>query len=100
MTTKATREKQAPSSLPKGQLGIFGTTADMNGEAWIGNRLTEWHGVPDVFGGVATPEERKQRIRAAIVAHGLEWVICARDATTRSNLTWGEVFKRKYGEAI
>lgn len=99
MTLASRREKRPPQAVPKGQLRLDGASP-LDGEAWLANRLHEWHGVPDVFDGVSSPESRKSGIRAAIVAHGLEWVICGRDSVAKKTLTWGETFHRLYGEKL
>lgn len=99
MSLKAKREKRTPAGLPPGQLRLDGAS-DLNGEAWMTKRLQEWHGVPDIFGGDTTTESRKAAVRAAIVQHGLEWVLCGRDSVTRKNLTWGDTFQRLYGERL
>jgi hypothetical protein len=95
--------KRKPTGVPKpagppiGQLRLDDTLG-LNAEAWLANRLTEWHGVPDAFSGATDPATRKARIRQAITSHGLEWVICGRDTTSRECVTWGKAFERVYGE--
>lgn len=99
MTVKARREKAPPRAVPKGQLRLDGAP-ELGAEAWMANRLREWHGVPDVFDGDTTTESRKQAIRTAIHQHGLEWVVCGRDSVARKTLTWGDTFQRLYGERL
>lgn len=99
MALKAKRERTPPAGLPPGQLRLDAMNG-LDGEAWLANRLTEWHGEPDAFAGVTTPESRKRAIREAIVRHGLEVVICGRDKVTRKCLTWADTYQRLYGERL
>ena len=65
-------------------------------ELWLARRLRE-HGAR-ITDGVTTREERRERARQAILAHGLETVVVGRHEG--KPCTYGEVFSRVYGEQL
>jgi hypothetical protein len=65
-------------------------------EAWMARRL----GMPMSWdGGVTTREDRRERIRAAIVSSGREMAIAGR-AAGKSCETWAQLFQRVYGQPV
>lgn len=64
-------------------------------EAWIARRLHR----PDLFAGVTTAEERRERVRAAILDGRMAEAIAGkrRDASCES---WSQLFHRVYGEPL
>lgn len=69
---------------------------ELRHELWLGARL-ERHGV-SVFAGDTTVEQRRDRVRAAILEHGLETVIAG--SRDRKPETYAQVFERLYGEPL
>lgn len=61
-------------------------------ETWICRRLQ----APDLFAGVTTPDERRERVRAEILGRDLQHAIAGR-RTGQSPETWAELFQRIYG---
>jgi len=66
-------------------------------ELWLARRLRQ-HGAA-VFDGVTDRDTRRERARAAILAHGLAQVIVGRDRDRRP-VSYGEAFSRVYGEPL
>lgn len=66
-------------------------------ELWLARRLRE-HGAA-VFEGVTDRDTRRERARAAILAHGLAQVIVGR-GRDRKPCTYAEAFVRVYGEPL
>lgn len=64
-------------------------------ETWLRNRLH----APDLFAGVTTAEERRERVRRVILEHGLEHEH-AMHTEARGRETWSEVFVRIYGQPL
>jgi hypothetical protein len=64
-------------------------------EEWIVQRLRE----PTLFDGVTTADERKQRVRAAILGRDAAAAIAGKrpDASCE---TWTDLFQRVYGEPL
>lgn len=64
-------------------------------EVWISRRLLR----SDLFAGVTTPEERRERVRRAIVDGELEEAIAGKrkDASCE---TWSQLFERVYGQPV
>jgi len=69
----------------------------LSNEIWLANRLRQ-HGAA-IFDGVTDPEARRERVRAAILAHGLAQVIVGR-GQDRKPRTYAEVFEAIYGEPL
>lgn len=64
-------------------------------ESWIARRLQR----PDLFAGVTTPDQRRERVRQVIVDGRLEHGIAGkRDGVTCE--TWADLFQRVYGEPL
>jgi hypothetical protein len=61
-------------------------------ETWIARRLQR----PDLFAGVTTPDERRERIRQVIVDGRMAMAIAGKRAGQPAE-TWREVFERVYG---
>lgn len=64
-------------------------------EAWIRDRLD----APALFGGLTTPEERRERVRDLILGRGLEFAIAGRREGGKCE-TWSDLFARIYGEPL
>jgi hypothetical protein len=64
-------------------------------EVWISRRLQR----PDLFAGVTTPDERRERVRQAILDGRMAMAIAGKRAG-QSAETWREVFERVYGVAL
>lgn len=64
-------------------------------ETWIARRLRR----PDLFAGVTTADDRRERVRAAIVDGRMAEGIAGkrRDASCE---TWSDLFARVYGEPL
>lgn len=67
-------------------------------ESFIVRRLAE-HG-KGVFAGVTDPDERRERIRFAIINGGLDVAIIGRKHDTKKPETYAEAFERLYGEPL
>jgi hypothetical protein len=78
------------------------STADMfrclDAEAFLTRCLKE-HGC-ETFAGVTEADERRERIRYAILGAGLDVVIVGRKAGTKNPETYAEAFERVYGEPL
>ncbi len=72
--------------------------AQLDGEMWLARRLE--HQGYHVFMGSTDTEERKNRIRRAIVDRGAELVICGVRQGTKKPETYAQAFKRLYGEEL
>jgi hypothetical protein len=70
--------------------------AQLDREAWLAQRLGE-HGA-GIFTGLTDRDVRRERIRAAIVEHGLEAVIVGRHEGRPE--TYAQVFERLYGTPL
>lgn len=68
----------------------------LSNEIWLAQRLRR-HGAY-VFEGVTDRDTRRERVRDAILAHGLETVIVGRHEG--KPCTYGEAFERLYGEPL
>ena len=75
-----------------------GLLDQLDGELWLARRLGK-HGVLVVFDGDTTTEQRKARMREAILERGLETVICGRGVDGKPN-TYGQAFRRLYREDL
>lgn len=64
-------------------------------ESWIARRLNR----PELFGGVTTADERRERVRAAILAGRMAEAIAGK-CEGEACETWREVFARVYGEPL
>ena len=64
-------------------------------EIWIARRLEE----PDLFAGVTTAEERRERVRALIERRELHLAIAGRSQSGKAE-TWTDLFRRVYGETV
>lgn len=64
-------------------------------ETWIARRLRR----PDLFAGVTTPDDRRERVRAAILEGRMAEAIAGK-RTGQSAETWRELFGRIYGQAL
>lgn len=64
-------------------------------ESWIARRLDR----PDLFAGVTTAEERRERVRAAILEGRMEEAVAGRRAGYGCE-TWRETFERVYGQPL
>jgi hypothetical protein len=64
-------------------------------ETWIARRLQR----PDLFAGVTTPDERRERVRQAIVDGRMAMAVAGKRAG-QSAETWREVFERVYGQPL
>lgn len=71
--------------------------ADFDAETYITRRLGE-HGT-HVFTGFSSHDDRKLRIREAILAAGLEYVIIGRNGAGKPE-TYAQVFERHFGEPL
>ena len=67
----------------------------MRAEAWLRDRLH----APDLFAGVTTADERRERVRRAILENGLARE-CATHTQARGRETWAELFARVYGQPL
>jgi hypothetical protein len=78
------------------------STGDMfkrfDAEAFIVRRLAE-HG-KGVFAGITDPDERRERIRFAIIEGGLDCTIIGRKHDSKKPETYAEAFERLYGEPL
>lgn len=64
-------------------------------ESWIARRLRR----PDLFAGLTTPDERRERVRAAILDGRMAEAIAGKRAGQPAE-TWRELFARVYGQAV
>lgn len=64
-------------------------------EYWIAKRL----GQPDLIAGVTTADDRRERIRRAILDSQHEEAIAGKRKDAACE-TWGELFARLYGEPL
>lgn len=64
-------------------------------ETWIAWRI----GRPDLFAGVTTPDERRERVRSAIVNDCLSDAIVGRRPGHPCE-TWTDLFTRVYGQPL
>jgi hypothetical protein len=64
-------------------------------EAWIARRLQR----PDLLAGVTTPDERRERVRQAIVDGRMAMAVAGKRAGQPAE-TWREVFERVYGQPL
>jgi hypothetical protein len=70
----------------------------LQGEQYLIRRLRE-HTKYTLDGGVTTTEERRERIREAIIEHGLSCVIIGRGKDGKPE-TWTSAFERLYREPL
>lgn len=66
-------------------------------DVWFANRFGR-RGFAEVFAGVTTPEERRDRIRALIVREGLGPVIAG--SSQGRPVTYSEAFERAFKEPL
>lgn len=59
----------------------------------------EQHSDADVFAGLTTVEQRRDRIRESIAKHDLAAQVCGQDEKHQP-LTYAQVFERLYGEPL
>lgn len=73
--------------------------APLDRDLWLARRLGR-NGVlvEDLFNGVTDPDERKRRLRAAILERQVADIRCGRDRG--SALTYRQAFERIYGEPL
>lgn len=71
--------------------------APLDHELYLAKRLGD-HGA-GVFTGLTDPAIRRERIRAAILEHGLELVILGRGKDKKPE-SYAQVFERLYGEPL
>jgi hypothetical protein len=64
-------------------------------ESWIVDRLK----VRDLFAGVTTPAQRRERVRQLILARDLELAIAGRVGQAKTE-TWGALFERVYQQPL
>ena len=64
-------------------------------EAWIARRLDR----PDLFAGVTTAEDRRERVRRAILDGGKSEAVAGRRPGYGCE-TWRETFERVYGQPL
>lgn len=67
----------------------------IQGEIWLAGRL----GIDDLYGGVTTREQRRERLREEILNRGLAQVVLGRGPDGKSD-TYSRVFERLYREAL
>ncbi len=67
----------------------------IQGEIWLAGRL----GIDDLYGGVTTREQRRERLREEILNRGLAQVVLRRGPDGNAD-TYSRVFLRLYGEAL
>lgn len=72
-------------------------TTELAREIWLARRLRD-HGAR-IFDGVTDRDVRRERFRAAILAHGLEHVVIGRDKD-RKPVTYAQAFERLFGEPL
>lgn len=77
------------------RIGYMPTAPRVSIEHWIARRL----GRPDLLAGVTTPEERRERIRAAILT-GQHAEAIAGKREGAACLTWREVWAELYGTPL
>jgi len=68
------------------------------GEAWLARRLLEQCKV-DVFTGTADPGIRRERIRAAILEHGLSTIVLGKGEGGKPE-NYATVFERLYQQPL
>lgn len=71
------------------------TTPTAHVEAWIVRRLGE----PDLFAGITTAEERRERVRELIERRQLRLAIAGRNPSGKPE-TWQALYERVYGRPI
>lgn len=64
-------------------------------ETWISRRLQR----PDLFAGVTSPSDRRERVRAAILEGRMAEAIAGKRQGHPAE-TWRELFVRVYGESL
>ena len=64
-------------------------------ERWIARRLLQ----PMMLQGVTTARERCERVRAGILARDLEHAVAGKGPHGVTE-TWGDLFRRLYGEPL
>lgn len=64
-------------------------------EVWIASRLQR----PDLFAGVTTADERRERVRRVILDRDMAEAIAGKRAG-QSCETWGELYRRVYGRDL
>lgn len=74
------------------RIGYMPTAPRVSIEHWIARRL----GRPDLLSGTTTHDERRERIRQAIL-HGQHEEAIAGKRRDAACETWGELFARLYG---
>ena len=67
----------------------------IQGEIWLAGRL----GIDDLYGGVTTREQRRERLREEILNRGLAQVVLGRGPDGNAD-TYSRVFMRLYREAL
>ncbi len=71
------------------------TTPTAQIETWIIRRLGE----PDLFAGVTTADERRERVRELIERRQLRMVLAGRNPSGKPE-TWQALYERAYGRPI
>jgi hypothetical protein len=67
----------------------------IQGEIWLAGRL----GIDDLYAGVTTREQRRERLREEILNRGLAQVVLGRGPDGNAD-TYSRVFLRLYREAL
>jgi hypothetical protein len=67
----------------------------IQGEIWLAGRL----GIDDLYAGVTTREQRRERLREEILNRGLAQVVLGRGPDGNAD-TYSRVFMRLYREAL
>jgi hypothetical protein len=67
----------------------------IQGEIWLAGRL----GIDDLYAGVTTREQRRERLREEILNRGLAQVVLGRAPDGKSD-TYSRAFERLYREAL
>jgi hypothetical protein len=70
----------------------------LDGEAWLANRLSRFGVLLPLFDGLTTTATRRARFREVINGHKLELVVCG--SIGRKPYTYAQAFERLYGEPL
>lgn len=71
---------------------------NLSDELWLASKIRAAGGQWEVFGGLTTRDERREKIRSALKAHGLSNKKCGK--RSGQEVSFGQIFEVIYGQPL